>query len=190
MSDYVRSYELARPEQCLVLVSDLQEKLVAVMPDRSQLMERSCQLLRGAELLGVPIIGTEQYPQGLGKTVPEIAPFLPDPPAKKRFSCVEALQLPAAGERSDGRFRIVLIGIEAHVCIQQTAFDLQSIGYEVILPTDAIFSQRAEDRTTALRRMETAGMTLTSTQALLFEWCETAEHPQFKAISRLVTGRE
>lgn len=189
MSDYLRSRELSRPEQSLVLVSDIQERFMPVLEGATEFVARCRLALAGAQLLEVPIIGTEQYPRGLGKTIPEIAEFLIDPPSKLRFSCVEALNLPAVGEREDGRDRVVLLGLEAHVCVLQTAFDLQALGYQVILPVDAIRSQNAEDCQVALRRMENAGMTLTTVQSLLFEWCETAEHPQFKALSRLVTGR-
>ncbi len=189
MSEYIRSPELVGPDQSLVIVSDLQEKLMAVIPESERLVHRCGLLLQGAEWLNVPILGTEQYPQGLGPTVPALAKFLPNPPAKKRFSCVEALNLPAAGERADERFRAVVIGIETHVCVLQTAFDLQALGYEVLLPVDALASQQHQDTEIALRRMESAGMTLTTTQMLLLEWCETAEHPRFKDLSRLVLGR-
>lgn len=189
MTAYIRSGELALPEQSLVIVSDVQERLVAPIAERLKLIERCRLLLRGAALLEVPILATEQYPQKLGRTVPELTDWVVDPPAKLRFSCVEALALTAVGERTDARRRAVLVGIETHVCIQQTAFDLQSLGYEVILPVDALASQRASDHEVALRRMENSGMTLTTTQALLFEWCQTAEHPQFKALSQLITGR-
>lgn len=190
MRNSLRSSLLTSPELSLVLVSDLQTRLLAAMPDQSRLIAQCRLLLRGAKLLDVPVVGTEQYPQGLGRTLPEIAEFLPDPPEKLRFSCVEALQLPPVAERTDGRSRVVLLGIETHVCILQTAFDLQSLGYEVLLPVDALSSQQEIDHVTALRRMETAGMTLTTVQSLLFEWCETAAHPHFKTLSRLVTGRE
>lgn len=188
--DYSRSPELALASQCFIVVSDIQERLMAAIPERRPLIEQAVQLLRAATLFEVPVLGTEQYPQGLGTTVPEIAEFLPDPPSKLRFSCVEALQIPPAGERHDGRFRAVIVGIETHVCVQQTAFDLQALGYEVILPVDTLASQRKTDRDVALRRMETAGMTLTTAQALAFEWCETASHPAFRQLSRLVQGKD
>lgn len=189
MSEYTRSPELTSPEQSLVIVSDMQERFMPVIPEVERLLQRCEQLLQGAEWFDIPILGTEQYPQGLGPTVPRLAKFLPNPPAKKRFSCVEALNLPAAGEREDQRFRAVLIGIETHVCVLQTAFDLQALGYEVLLPVDALASQQQQDTEIALRRLESAGMTLVTTQMLLFEWCQTAEHPRFKDLSRLVLGR-
>jgi len=189
MAEYIRSGELALPEESLVIVSDVQERLVAPIAERLKVIERCRFLLQGATLFEVPISVTEQYPQKLGSTVAELTEWVTAPPAKLRFSCVEALQLPAVGDRTDGRRRAVLIGIETHVCIQQTAFDLQALGYEVILPVDALASQRVSDHEVALRRMENAGMTLTTTQSLLFEWCQTAEHPQFKALSNLITGR-
>lgn len=190
MPEYLRSYELIQPQQSLMIVIDLQEKLLAAMSDVETFTNGICRLLKAAQLLEIPITGTEQYPQGLGPTVSPICDYLDNPAEKKRFSSVEALDWPGAGEREDGRFRAVLTGIEAHVCVLQTAFDLQAIGYDVIIPVDAVRSQKDLDYKTALRRLENSGMTLTTIESLIFEWCSTAEHPKFKAISRIVTRRE
>ena len=190
MSDYLRSYELAQPEHCLMIVIDLQEKLLKAIPDAEDFTNDVCKVLKVARLLEIPISGTEQYPQGLGTTVSPVADYLDDPVEKMRFSSVESLGLVGAGERKDGRFRAVLVGIEAHVCVLQTAFDLQAIGYEVVIPVDAIRSQKQLDYDIAIKRMENSGITLTTIESLIFEWCETADHPEFKTISRIVTGRE
>ncbi|HCS54915.1 isochorismatase family protein [Rubinisphaera sp.] len=187
---YLRNPQLTDASQCLVIVVDLQEKLTAAIPQAEKLLSRSRLLLKGAQVLGIPILATEQYPQGLGVTVASISEFIDSPAAKKRFSSVEVLELPAAGEREDGRFRVILTGIEAHVCILQTAYDLQSLGYEVLLPVDAIESQNQIDRDVAFTRMSNAGMALTTVESILLECCETADHPEFKRISRLITGRE
>ncbi len=190
MPEYLRSPQLARASECLVIAVDLQDKLLAGMSDREELIARSRLLLRGARTLEIPLLATEQYPQGLGSTTESIAELIPEPVAKKRFSSVEALDLPCAGERDDDRFRVIVFGIEAHVCILQTVFDLQSLGYEVIVPVDAVTSRNRIDRDTALQRMQSTGVTLTTVETLLFECCETAEHPNFKTISRMITGRE
>ncbi len=190
MTQYIRSRELIPPEQSFVIVIDVQEKLVAAIDQSERLIDSIARLLESARLFHVPITGTEQYPQGLGKTVSLLGDYLDHPCEKKRFSCVESLQLSAAGEREDGRFRAVLVGIEAHVCVQQTAFDLQSLGYEVIIPVDAVRSRHELDCSTALRRLENSGTTLTTIESLMFEWCATAEDPHFKAVSKIVTGRK
>ncbi len=189
MPEYIRSHELILPEQSFVILIDVQEKLLAAIPEAESLLHSIGQLLEGARLFGVPISGTEQYPQGLGKTVSPVCDYLENPPEKKRFSCAESLQLPGAGEREDGRFRAVLIGIEAHVCVQQTALDLQAIGYEVVIPVDAVRSRHKLDYKTAIRRLENSGATLTTVESLLFEWCGTADDPNFKAISKMITGK-
>lgn len=190
MAQYIRSRELILPEQSLVIVIDVQEKLIAAIDQADKLIDSIAGLLEAARLFHVPILGTEQYPQGLGKTVSSLGDHLDCPCEKKRFSCVESLQLSGAGEREDDRFRAVLVGIEAHVCVQQTAFDLQSIGYEVVIPVDAVRSRHELDYNTALRRLENSGVTLTTIESLLFEWCATAENPNFKAVSKIVRGRK
>lgn len=187
---YLRNSQLADASQCLVIVVDLQEKLTAAIPQSEILLSRCRLLLRGAQVMGIPIIATEQYPQGLGETVESISDFIESTVAKKRFSSVESLGLPAAGERNDGRFRVILTGIEAHVCILQTAYDLQSLGYEVILPVDAIGSRNQLDCDVAITRMSNAGMTLATVESILLECCESADHPEFKTISRMITGRD
>ncbi len=190
MPEYIPSHELISPTQSLVIVIDVQEKLLAAIPDSKNLTKSICRLLQGAKLFEIPVLGTEQYPQGLGATVSPVDEYLEAPPEKKRFSSVETLQLPGAGEREDDRFRAVLVGIETHVCVQQTALDLQAIGYDVVIPVDAVRSRNQLDYETALRRLENSGATLTTIESLLFEWCGTAEHPNFKTLSRIVTGRE
>ncbi len=189
MSEYIRSHELILPGQSILILIDVQEKLLAAIPRAESLVASIHRLLKAARLFQVPICGTEQYPQGLGKTVSPLADYLENPPEKKRFSSVESLQLPAAGERKDGRFRAILLGIEAHVCIQQSALDLLAIGYDVVVPVDAVRSRNQLDYETALRRLENSGATLTTTESLLFEWCATAEDPNFKTISKIVTGK-
>jgi nicotinamidase-related amidase len=133
----------------------------------------------------VPAAATEQYPQGLGPTVPELAERLDAIPPKLRFSSGEC-----AGIFEDwnqrGLFKVLVVGIEAHVCVQQTVFDLLAAGRRVYLAVDAIGSRYDIDYQTALRRMDSAGATLTTTESALFEWCEVAGTPQFKEISRLV----
>jgi nicotinamidase-related amidase len=185
----LRSPELLHRDQSRLVLVDVQEKLLAAMDDAEDVIA-SCRLLaEGARLLGVPIHITEQYPQGLGPTVTTLCEFAATRPAKKRFSAAAALGWPTASEITDGRHQIVLAGVEAHVCVLQTAFDLVSQGYAVSVAADAVTSRRTSDEVTALGRLRDAGVTLTTVEAVLFEWCETAEAPEFKALSGLVKSR-
>lgn len=166
---------------------DLQDRLLPIIPDQERLISRCQMLAEAAQLLTVPLAITEQYPKGLGATVPEMARYAQVFPAKTRFSGAECLGWGHPGP--EDRHQIVLAGIETHVCIQQTAFDLMALGFAVSVVADAVASRHEFDHQIALRRMECAGASITTTEAVLFEWCETASRPEFKAISRLVTGR-
>ncbi len=181
-----RSPELMSPDDTLVLVVDVQQKLISLVPGHQRLVWNIRRLLDGAKALGVPALVTEQYPQGLGGTVAELAERLPTPvPSKLSFSCAGCVPAMEALARS-GAHRVLLVGIETHVCVQQTALDLIAAGYRVYLAVDAVGARYAVDHDTALRRLEISGATLTTTEAALFEWCREAGAPQFKEVSRLV----
>lgn len=180
-----RSPELMSRSDTALLVVDLQEKLVRLLADAPRIVWNVRRLLDGAKVLGVPTAATEQYPQGLGATVAEIAERLGPVPAKVLFSCRECGDL-LTGLQQRGVQKILLAGIEAHVCVQQTALDLLAAGYRVYVAVDAVGSRHEIDSATALRRMEASGATLTTTEAALFEWCEAAGTPEFKQISALV----
>lgn len=183
---FPRSPELLAARQSRLLIVDVQQKLVPLI-DRAETMIAGCaKLIRGAEILGVPVFATEQYPQGLGETVPELAELLGDRAQKLRFSCAEALQWPGAAEDLQERDQVVVAGIETHVCVQQTVLDLLAIGYRVYVPADAVASRGQIDWEFALRRMADSGATITTAESVLFEWAEIAGTPEFKQISRLV----
>jgi nicotinamidase-related amidase len=188
-SSYVRSHELlSRGDSRLVLV-DLQEKFVPHIPVAETLIGQCRLLIQGAQLFGVPVSATEQYPQGLGATVPALRSLLGDIPAKLRFSCAEVLDLGPASAREDDRSKIVLCGIETHVCIQQTALDLMAQGYQVYVPADAVASRHKIDWKFALQRLAASGATITTTESILFEWGEMSGTPEFKQLSQLIKGR-
>lgn len=180
-----RSPELMSRRDTALLVVDMQEKLLRLMAGHERVVWNTRRLIDGAKLLGLPIAATEQYPQGLGPTSPELAQRLGPMPAKLMFSCRECQSL-FAGFQQRGIGKILVAGIEAHVCVQQTVLDLLADGYRVYLAVDAIGARHEVDYTTALRRMESSGATLTTTEAALFEWCEAAGTPEFKQISALV----
>ncbi len=185
MEPLPRSPELMSAGDTALLVVDVQGKLITLLPGHERIIWNIRRLLDAAKLLGVAAAATEQYPQGLGPTVPELAERLGPIPAKLRFSSGECAGIFADWDQR-GVFRILVVGIEAHVCVQQTAFDLMAAGRRVYVAVDAVGSRHDVDCQTALRRMESAGATLTTTEAALFEWCEVAGTPQFKEISRLV----
>jgi nicotinamidase-related amidase len=168
-----------------LLVVDVQEKLMPLIAGQRRIVWNISRLIRGAGVLGVPVAATEQYPQGLGPTVAELAALLPQRPAKLAFSCGEC---GGVFEELQGRgvHRLLLCGIEAHVCVQQTALDLLAAGFSVYLAVDAVGARHEADYRTALRRMESSGATLTTTEAALFEWCAVAGTPEFKQVSQLV----
>lgn len=180
-----RSPELLDRQRSRLAVIDMQTKLLAAMPESTAVIKRCSQLIRVAQLLGIPVSATEQYPQGLGPTVPELRDLLGEVPAKLRFSSAESWDW-AAGPDTSAPDQIVLAGIECHVCIQQTALDLLARGFRVYVPVDAVTSRKELDRTIALQRLAQQGCTITTTESVLFEWCETAADPQFKQVSQLV----
>lgn len=184
-----RSPELASRSDSRLLVIDLQERLVPHIREHEALVENCRKLIRGAQLLEIPIDATEQYPKGLGPTVEPLRPMLSTIREKLRFSSAEAVGW-GPSQSDDPRHRIVVCGVEAHVCVQQTVFDLLAGGYRVYVMTDAVGSRQAVDKSAALERMSAGGAILTTVESMLFEWCETAAAPEFKALSRIVTGRE
>ena len=177
---------LDRTHTALVLI-DIQGKLATRMHDREQLYANLQILIRGARKLELPILWVEQYPKGLGPTIPEVADLLPDlePVAKTTFS---ACRLPEFDRRlrETGRHQLLLAGIEAHVCVYQTACELLGAGYHVEVVTDAVSSRTAANRRLALERMRAGGAMWTSVEMALFELLQDARDPAFKAVAALV----
>ncbi len=171
-----------------LLVIDVQEKLVPKVVEAETIVLNIGFLLDAARLLGMPVQATEQYPRGLGPTVPELAGRLPERPDKVAFS---SCAVPSVVEtfRRAARPKIVLTGIETHVCVLHTALDLLALDFRVFVVVDAVGSRYSHDAEWALRRMEQAGAVLTTTETCLFEWVGGAGHPQFKALSTLVQER-
>lgn len=180
-----RSPELMSRRDSALLVVDVQTKLLATMSDPGTLVWNIRRLVRGARALGVPVAATEQYPRGLGATADSLQELLPEVSAKLMFSCRECESI-FTEFQDQGVFKLLVVGIEAHVCVQQTVLDLLSEGFRVYVAVDAVTSRNSIDARTAIRRMESAGATLTTTEAVLFEWCEVAGTPEFKEISKLV----
>lgn len=171
-----------------LLVIDLQEKLLVKIPNADALVRNTAFLIDAARLLDVPVQATEQYPRGLGPTAPELAKRLPERSDKVAFSCC-AIPSVVESFRRSARPKLVLAGIESHVCVQQTALDLLAQGFQVAIPVDAVGSRYGVDHEVALRRLEKAGAIITTAETVVFEWVGGADHPRFKEISKLVQER-
>ena len=180
-----RSPALMDRQDTGLLVVEVQEKLIQLIRGHRSLVWNISRLLRAARQLEVPVFATEQYPQGLGATVAELMEHLEDIPEKLTFSCAGCPDLVKSWREADV-FKILVAGIESHVCIQQTVLDLLANGFQVYVAVDAVGARRKVDHEVAVQRMESAGAVVTTTEAALFEWCQVAGTPDFKEISRLV----
>jgi len=172
------------PKRAALVVVDVQEGFRKALPDFEQVALATSALVRGAEAVGIPIVSTEQYPKGLGGTVPEVADHLPDgaePIEKVVFSAAEA-----DGFDLGGRDQALICGIETHVCVNQTALDLIESGTEVHVAADAVGSRTAESKGIGLNKMEQAGAVLTSVETALFELVRRAGTDEFKAVQKLI----
>jgi nicotinamidase-related amidase len=174
-------------DNTILIVIDVQEKLLPVIYDKENLTANIIKLIRGAQVLEIPLLVTEQYPKGLGGTFPEIAELIPgiEPLAKTSFSCYRDKGFKTSLDTSS-RKQVLICGIECHVCVYQTAIELKEAGYGVYVVADAVSSRTAENREIGLNLMRQAGITVTGTETVLFELLKIAEGEKFKAISRIV----
>src|SRR4051812_37282406 len=185
MPPRLRSPELMNRDDSALLVVDMQARLLPLIPGHQRLIWNIRRLVEGAKTLGVPFAATEQYPQGLGPTTPELAALFENIPAKTAFSCTECAEIFTTW-RDRGIWKILVCGIETHVCVGQTVHDLLGEGFRVYVAADAVAARGQIDHDIALSRMDSAGATLTTTEAALFEWCARAGSPEFKQISQLI----
>ena len=179
----MRAPKLDRERTALVVV-DIQEAFRKAVPSFDAVAESAATLVQGAEAMGIPIVVTEQYPKGLGHTVPEVAEHLPaglKPLEKVRFSAAEA-----EGFDLDGRDQALVCGIETHVCVNQTVLDLLDRGVEVEVVGDAVGSRTEENRELGLHKVEDAGAVLTSVETALFELLGGSDAAEFKQVQALV----
>jgi nicotinamidase-related amidase len=179
------------PSKCLVAAIDVQERLAAAMPpDRMAVVTRKINLLlSAAELLGASVLATEQYPKGLGPTIEPIGRKLHEigvPRIEKTvFSAVAA---PEFAQRLDevAPAIVIVVGMEAHVCVYQTVRDLVARGLEVHVPIDAVISRHDDDRTVGISLSERAGAIASTTETIIFDWLVRAGTEAFRTISKLV----
>jgi nicotinamidase-related amidase len=175
------------PKETLLLIIDVQGRLAQGVVQSATLDTNIGKLIRACTILDVPILLTEQYPKGLGSTIASLKELLPGNVAveKLSFSCCGTLEF-MRQLRSFNRNDILVAGIEAHVCVYQTAVDLIEFGYNVHLVTDCVSSRTEENRLLGIRCIEKAGASLTSTEMAIFELLRVAEGERFKAISKIV----
>lgn len=171
-------------EDTLLLVIDIQDKLMPVVYEQDQIIKQANILIKGMEILGVPIVVTEQYSKGLGHTCKDI--LLPENQIvneKISFSCYSDENIK---NQIKHKKQLILIGVEAHICILKTALDLLEKNYEVHIVADAVSSRTLENKTCALQRMQQAGAFIETTEMILFQLLDKAGTEEFKTISKLI----
>ena len=177
-----------KPHEALLLVIDIQERLHQAMEEacKTAYIKNSGILIKTAQCFGMPIVVSEQYPRGLGATIPEIKSLLGEAGVHEKlaFSCWGEAPIRAAIEHS-GRSTVIVVGIETHVCVLQTVMDLIASGYHAVVATDAVCSRTASDRVTAVQAMAAAGAVTYSTESIAFMLLERAGTPEFRQISPL-----
>jgi nicotinamidase-related amidase len=172
------------PKRAALVVIDVQEAFRKAVPGFDDVARATGALVAGADAVGIPILVTEQYPKGLGRTVDEVAGRLPngvEPIEKVCFSAPEA-----DGFDLGGRDQALLCGVETHVCVNQTALDLLDRGVEVHVASDAVGSRFEENRQVGLEKMERAGAVVTSVETALFELVGRAGTDEFKRVQKLI----
>lgn len=181
-----RHSHLLGPDSSALLVIDVQERFRPVMDDFETMVAGCARLVRTFRALELPVLVTEQYPRGLGRTVPELLEALGQVEIweKTSFSSMGCPPLPGHLESREPR-TVLTCGIETHVCVHQSVHDLLAGGYAVHVAVDAVASRRVSDREVALRRMERAGAVLTTSEMAAFELLQDARHPKFKEVQAL-----
>ena len=174
-------------ENCCLAVVDVQGKLAQLMHGKEALFKNIRILIQTARILEMPILWCQQVPDALGPTIPEIAELLADiePINKATFSCCNADQFNAKLNASQ-RNQILLCGIETHICIYQTAMNLSRKGFQASVIVDAVSSRTLDNKQIALSRLSTEGVSIYSVEMALFELLQTAEHPKFRQIAKLI----
>ncbi len=174
-------------EKCCLVVVDVQGKLAQLMHGKEALFKNIQTLITAAKILQIPILWCQQCPDALGPTIPEIAQLLADnePINKAAFSCCGTDKFNSKLNELS-RNQVLLCGIEAHVCVYQTAVDLLTKGFEVNVVVDGVSSRTPDNKQIALSRMAAEGAAISSVEMALFELLRTAEHPKFRQIAKLI----
>ncbi|MEF8792318.1 hydrolase [Thiohalorhabdus sp.] len=181
---------LARAEDSHLVIVDIQEKLAPAMPPdaRREVLATVQTLLTAAKELAIPVVVTEQYPKGLGETIPEVSSHFPENAAfiaKDSFSCCGEARFTEALSAT-GRNQVVIAGMEAHVCVVQTAVELLEAGYTPFVVADGVCSRRPAHQANALDRLRALGVPVSNVESVLFEWLQRAGTDQFRQLARLI----
>ncbi len=183
------NFTLLRQDNSALIVIDIQQRLLAAMPQAvgEQLVHATDILLQAATAVNIPVIVTEQYPKGLGSTVVALQPYLSvaNRIEKTCFSCAEADDF-MSSLRASQRRQVILTGMEAHICVLQTALALHAQGFQVFVVEDAVCSRTQQNQDNAMQRLRQAGVIITNTESVLFEWLADAKHAEFRALSKLI----
>ncbi|MFB6260656.1 MAG: hydrolase [Thiohalorhabdaceae bacterium] len=181
---------LTRADDSHLLIVDIQEKLAPAMPPdaRREVLATVQTLLTAASELAIPVVATEQYPKGLGHTVPDVSAHLPPDAAvvaKNSFSCCGEPRFTETVSAT-GRNQVVIAGMEAHVCVVQTAVELLEAGYTPFVVADGVCSRREAHKTNALDRLRALGVPVSNVESVLFEWLQRAGTDEFRKLARLI----
>ena len=176
-----------KKEDAILTAIDFQEKLLPAMFEADKVEAAAIKLAAGLNVMGVPEIVTTQYAKGLGPTAPAVEEALGEfePIDKSSFSAWNNEEYKAALQKS-GRKTVILMGIETHICVEQTALDLLENGYTVFVPADCVQSRNPVNKELSLRRMEAAGVVITCAESVLYELLGSSRAVEFKAISAIV----
>ena len=174
-------------DNSVLFVIDVQDRLVGMLKNSEEIANNNYILTKAANILGVPIIASEQYPQGLGNTISEVGNNInPDNIFEKTtFSALKDDSIKSK-LNTLGRKKVILTGIETHICVYQTARELMMSGYDVYIVKNAVSSRKSKDYKTALELMRDCGAKLTCVETVLFEWLGSSKHPHFKEIQALI----
>jgi nicotinamidase-related amidase len=178
---------LLQADRSLLLLVDTQTRLAPAIHDADACVRRCRLLIEAAKRLDVPVVAVEQYPEGLGPTVPELAGLLEPAQvyAKRHFSCAGEPRIVAALEAL-ARPTVVICGMEAHICVLQSALGLRALGFAPVVVADAVASRQPASREIALQRLQGHGIEIVTAEMVVFEWLREAATPAFRAILPLV----
>lgn len=178
---------MLNPHQTALILVDVQGNLARAMPENQHLIKNIQSCIKAAQVLDIPIVWIEQYPEGLGETIAELKELLPEqmPLRKTTFGCMSNPSISEALAQL-GRQQLLVCGIETHVCVYQSVMQMFETGYEVELITDAVGSRDPANKQLAIAKMQTKGASLTSTEMWIFEATKDAKSPLFKDILKIV----
>lgn len=181
-------HPLANLDSCQLVVIDMQTKLGTAMPVEAMtaVVKQTQIMLQAAQMLAMPTLFTEQYPQGLGHTLPELAAIISPATVIEKTAFSACAEPKFNAKLSRDKSQVVLLGMEAHICVLQTALDLLANHKQVFVLEDAVISRNPANKANAIGRMRDAGCVITNTESVLFECIGNAQHEAFKVIAKLI----